>query len=251
MAGRQLRPQPSKMKHRFQRWERDVSAERESVLRFGDYGLKVVGNHPRRKDLGFYTLEQKCLQASQATLIKLLRSSTDSDGTKRVKLWRHVFPHFPYSKKPAEVKMGKGKGNIAGYVAVCKRGQVIFEWTMLPLNTGEHILDDIFKQLQTRINLKIKLIKRPVYNPTVPQAVEEEMKRRKAIRLSENIPRNTYIPLPRRPNALEHYVSELSEEEKKMVIAQFQKDHPERDALRHWHISDIQAADWETKDEDN
>mmetsp|Transcript_25443 Transcript_25443/g.100485 ORF Transcript_25443/g.100485 Transcript_25443/m.100485 type:complete len:112 (+) Transcript_25443:209-544(+) len=86
MAGRQLRPQPAKMKHRFQRWERDVSAERESVLRFGDYGLKVVGNHPRRKDLGFYTLEQKCLQASQATLIKLLRSSTDSDGTKRVKV---------------------------------------------------------------------------------------------------------------------------------------------------------------------
>ncbi|HRP36443.1 MAG TPA: 50S ribosomal protein L16, partial [Candidatus Dojkabacteria bacterium] len=43
------------------------------------------------------------------------------------KLWIRVFPHKPYSKKPAEVRMGKGKGSVEGYVAVVKPGRVMFE----------------------------------------------------------------------------------------------------------------------------
>ena len=47
--------------------------------------------------------------------------------SKSGKIWTRIFPDHPYTQKPAEVKMGKGKGELQGYVAIVKPGRVLFE----------------------------------------------------------------------------------------------------------------------------
>ena len=47
--------------------------------------------------------------------------------TKTGKIWTRIFPDHPYTQKPAEVKMGKGKGELQGYVAIVKPGRILFE----------------------------------------------------------------------------------------------------------------------------
>jgi large subunit ribosomal protein L16 len=102
---------PSKVKFRKQqRGRRRGKAWRGSSLAFGDYGLKVVVP-------GWITDRQ--IEASRVAIMRFIKRGG--------KLWIRVFPDKPVTKKPAETRMGKGKGAPEFWVAVVKPGRVLFE----------------------------------------------------------------------------------------------------------------------------
>lgn len=102
---------PSKVKYRKQqRGRRRGKAWRGSSLSFGDYGLKVT-------KAGWITDRQ--IEASRVAIMRFIKRGG--------KLWIRVFPDKPVTKKPAETRMGKGKGAPEFWVAVVKPGRILFE----------------------------------------------------------------------------------------------------------------------------
>src|SRR5205809_19550 len=102
---------PSKVKFRKQqRGRRRGLAQRGHELAFGDYGLKVIR-------AGWITARQ--IEAARVAMTRYIKRGG--------KIWVRLFPDKPVTKKPAETRMGKGKGAPEGWVAVVKPGRVIFE----------------------------------------------------------------------------------------------------------------------------
>ncbi len=85
-------------------------ATRGNQVSFGHYGLQAT-------EAGWVTNRQ--IEASRVAMTRELKRSG--------KLWIRIFPDKPITKKPAETRMGKGKGNPEGWVAVVKPGRVMFE----------------------------------------------------------------------------------------------------------------------------
>ena len=102
---------PSKVKYRKQqRGRRRGKAWRGSDLSFGDFGLKVL-------EAGWINARQ--IEASRVAITRFIKRGG--------KLWIRVFPDKPVTKKPAETRMGKGKGAPEFWVAVVKPGRILFE----------------------------------------------------------------------------------------------------------------------------
>ena len=103
--------EPKKVKYRKQQKGRRAGfAQRGSTLAFGDYGLKALA----RGWLGAREIE-----AARIALTRYLKRGG--------KVWIRIFPDKPITKKPAETRMGKGKGATEGWVAVVKPGRVLYE----------------------------------------------------------------------------------------------------------------------------
>ena len=102
---------PKKVKYRKQqRGRRNGKAWRGSSLAFGEYGLKAL-------EPAWITDRQ--IEASRVAITRFIKRGG--------KLWIRVFPDKPFTKKPAETRMGKGKGPPEHWVAVVKPGRVMFE----------------------------------------------------------------------------------------------------------------------------
>lgn len=102
---------PKKVKHRkVQKGRRGGTAHRGATLAFGDYGLQAT-------DRGWMSARQ--LEAARIALTRHIKRGG--------RVWIRVFPDKPLSKKPAETRMGKGKGNPELWVAVIQPGRIIFE----------------------------------------------------------------------------------------------------------------------------
>ncbi len=102
---------PKRVKYRkAQRGRMKGLAVRGSTLAFGDYGLKAL-------EPGWVTNRQ--IEAARVSLARSLKRGG--------KIWVRVFPDKPVTKKPAETRMGKGKGNPEAWVAVVKPGRILFE----------------------------------------------------------------------------------------------------------------------------
>jgi large subunit ribosomal protein L16 len=102
---------PSKVKYRKQqRGRMRGKAHRGSDLSFGDFGLQAL-------DPGWVTARQ--IEAARIAMTRHIKRGG--------KIWIRIFPDKPYTKKPAETRMGKGKGAPEGWVAVVKPGRVLFE----------------------------------------------------------------------------------------------------------------------------
>ena len=102
---------PKKVKYRKQmRGRRRGKAQRGSKVSFGDYGLKVM-------ECGWITDKQ--IEAGRVAMTRFVKRGG--------KIWIRIFPDKPITKKPAETRMGKGKGAPEGWVAVVRPGKVIFE----------------------------------------------------------------------------------------------------------------------------
>ena len=86
-----------------------------STLAFGDYGLKALGR-------GWVKSQQ----------IEAARKAISSHTKRMGKVWIRIFPDKSYTKGAAGARMGSGKGDIAGYVAVVKPGRIMFELTGVP-----------------------------------------------------------------------------------------------------------------------
>ena len=102
---------PKKVKYRKQqRGRRAGKAWRGSTLSFGDYGLKVL-------EPGYITDRQ--IEASRVAMTRFVKRGG--------KVFIRLFPDKPVTKKPAETRMGKGKGAPEGWVAVVRPGKILFE----------------------------------------------------------------------------------------------------------------------------
>jgi large subunit ribosomal protein L16 len=102
---------PKKVKYRKQmRGRRRGKAWRGSSIAFGDYGLKVT-------ECGWITDKQ--IEAARVAMTRFVKRGG--------KIWVRIFPDKPVTKKPAETRMGKGKGAPEGWVAVVKPGRVLYE----------------------------------------------------------------------------------------------------------------------------
>lgn len=102
---------PKKVKYlKMQRGRRKGKAWRGHELAFGDYGLK---------SLEPVWLSSRQIEAARVAMTRFVKRGG--------KIWIRVFPDKPITKKPAETRMGKGKGPRVGWVAVVKPGRVLFE----------------------------------------------------------------------------------------------------------------------------
>jgi len=103
--------QPKKVKHRKQhRGRMRGRAKGGTEVHFGDFGLLAL-------EPGWVTNRQ--IEAARVAMTRHIRRGG--------KVWINIFPDKPYTKKPAETRMGSGKGNPEGWVAVIKPGRVMFE----------------------------------------------------------------------------------------------------------------------------
>jgi large subunit ribosomal protein L16 len=103
--------QPKKVKHRkVQKGRLRGKAHRGNTVSFGDFGLQALGT-------GFITARQ--VEAARVAMTRHIKRGG--------KIWIRLFPDKPVSKKPAETRMGKGKGNPEEWVAPVKRGRILYE----------------------------------------------------------------------------------------------------------------------------
>jgi len=102
---------PKRVKHRKQqKGRRRGTAYRGSSLAYGDYGLKAL-------ERGWMTARQ--IEAARIAMTRHIKRGG--------RVWIRVFPDKPLTKKPAETRMGKGKGSPEFWVAVIKPGRILFE----------------------------------------------------------------------------------------------------------------------------
>ena len=103
--------QPKKVKHRKMfKGRLRGKAMRGNTLAFGTFGLQAMSS-------GFITARQ----------IEAARIAMTRHAKRGGKVWIRIFPDKPTTKKPAEVRMGKGKGNLEAWVAPVKRGRMLYE----------------------------------------------------------------------------------------------------------------------------
>ncbi len=87
-------------------------------------GVAKRGNRLAFGDFGIQSLERGALHAAE---LEAARVAITRHLNRRGKVWMRVFPHKPVTKKPAETRMGRGKGGVEFYVAVIKPGVILFE----------------------------------------------------------------------------------------------------------------------------
>lgn len=114
-------------------------ASRGATVAFGSYGLKAL--QPAR-------VRSQQIEAAR----KVLSRSIGKTG----RLWIRIFPDMPYTRKPAEVKLGKGKGDLEGYVAPVLAGRVIFEVD----GTTEPVAREALRKAGTKLPMKTKIVAR-------------------------------------------------------------------------------------------
>ncbi|HOK36280.1 MAG TPA: 50S ribosomal protein L16 [Paludibacteraceae bacterium] len=116
--------QPKKTKYRRQQKGRmKGNAQRGNQLAFGSFGIK--------------SLESKWLTGQQ---IEAARVAVTRHMERQGQVWIRVFPDKPITKKPAEVRMGKGKGNPEGFVAPVTPGRILIEIDGVPLDVAKEAL---------------------------------------------------------------------------------------------------------------
>ena len=131
---------PSKVKYRKQqRGRMRGKAYRGGTLAFGDMGLQVL-------EPGWITARQ--IEAGRIAMTR---------GVKRGgKIWIRIFPDKPYTKKPAETRMGSGKGSPEGWVAVVKPGRVMFEMS----GVSEELAREAMRLAGHKLPVKTKFVSR-------------------------------------------------------------------------------------------
>ena len=132
---------PKRVKYRkMMRGRMRGKAYRGAEVHFGDYGLQAV-------EPGWLTARQ--LEAARRAIVRGMR--------RRGKIWIRVFPDKPITQRPAETRMGKGKGNVEFWVAVIRPGRVIFE---LGGGLPEDIAREALRLAQYKLAIKTKIIAR-------------------------------------------------------------------------------------------
>ena len=131
---------PKKVKYRKQmRGRRNGKAWRGGDLAFGDYGLKAM-------ECAWITDRQ--IEASRVAITRFIKRGG--------KLWIRIFPDKPFTKKPAETRMGKGKGAPEYWVAVVKPGRILYEIEGVDEKTAR----DAMRLAAQKLPIKTKFVTR-------------------------------------------------------------------------------------------
>ena len=133
---------PRRTKYRKQqRGRRRGLSKGQQTVNFGDYGLKAL-------DAGWVTNRQ--IEAARIAMTRKIRRGG--------KVWINVFPDKPVSQKPAETRMGSGKGAPEHWVAVVKPGRVMFELS----GVSEPLARDAMRLAGMKLPIRTKFVKREV-----------------------------------------------------------------------------------------
>ncbi len=136
--------QPARTKFRkLQRGRNKGEATRNNKIAFGDYALVSLEN-------GYLTPNQ--IEAGRITIMRNAKGN--------IKLWIKIFPDIPYTKKPMETRMGKGKGAVDHYVAKIKRGAILYE---LGGQISEVDALEALHQASFKLPLKCRIVKRSIF----------------------------------------------------------------------------------------
>jgi large subunit ribosomal protein L16 len=131
---------PKKTKFRkYHRGRRRGEAKGQQAVQFGDYGLKAM-------EAAWITNRQ--IEAARIAMTRKIKRGG--------KVWINVFPDKPFTKKPAETRMGKGKGSPEGWVAVVKPGRVMFELAGVP----DALAREALRLAGNKLAVKTKIVKR-------------------------------------------------------------------------------------------
>jgi large subunit ribosomal protein L16 len=131
---------PKKTKFRkYHRGRRRGQAKGQQSVQFGDFGLKAM-------EAAWVTNRQ--IEAARIAMTRKIKRGG--------KVWINVFPDKPYTKKPAETRMGKGKGSPEGWVVVVKPGRVMFELAGVP----EPLAREALRLAGNKLSVKTKIVKR-------------------------------------------------------------------------------------------
>jgi large subunit ribosomal protein L16 len=131
---------PKKTKFRkMHRGRRRGLSRGQTTVHFGDYGIKAL-------EAGWITNRQ--IEAARIAMTRKIKRGG--------KVWINIFPDKPFTKKPAEKRMGKGKGSPEGWVAVVKPGRVLFELSGVP----EPLAKEALRLAAQKLPLKSKFVKR-------------------------------------------------------------------------------------------
>jgi len=117
-----------------------------------------IGNATRGTEVSFGSYAIKATEAARvkSNQIESARKVVSRTMGKTGKMWIRIFPDMPYTQKPAEVKQGKGKGDLAGYVAPILPGRVIFEVD----GVTEAVAREALRKAGTKLPMKVKFVSR-------------------------------------------------------------------------------------------
>ena len=131
---------PKKVKFRKQqRGRMRGTARRGCNLNFGEFGLQA-------EECG--TISSRQIEAARIAMTRHVKRGG--------KMWIRIFPDKPITKKPAEVRMGKGKGAPEGWVAVIRPGRIIYEMQGVP----REIAKEAFRLASHKLSVKTKFVER-------------------------------------------------------------------------------------------
>jgi len=131
---------PKRVKHRkVHRGRRHGLSRGQNKVQFGEYGLKAL-------DAGWITNRQ--IEAARIAMTRKIKRGG--------KVWINVFPDKSVTKKPAETRMGSGKGSPEGWVSVIKPGRVMFELAGVP----EPLAKEALRLAGQKLSVKTKVVKR-------------------------------------------------------------------------------------------
>jgi large subunit ribosomal protein L16 len=131
---------PKKTKYRkMHRGRRRGETKGQATVQFGEYGIKAL-------EAGWLTNRQ--IEAARIAMTRKIRRGG--------KVWINVFPDKSFTKKPAETRMGKGKGSPEGWVAVVKPGRVMFELS----GVSESLAREALRLAGQKLPVKTRFVKR-------------------------------------------------------------------------------------------
>jgi large subunit ribosomal protein L16 len=131
---------PKRIKYRKQQKGRmRGTAQRGSQVSFGDFGLKTL-------QCGYITSKQ--IEAARIAITRHVKRGGQ--------IWIRIFPDKPVTKKPAETRMGKGKGSPEGWVAVVKPGRVLYEIKGVP----EVVAREAFRLASHKLSVSTRFVSR-------------------------------------------------------------------------------------------
>ena len=141
-------------------------AKRRKQFRGRMTGKATRGNKIAYGEYALVSTEPCWMTANQIEAARIAISRYTKRGGK---LWINVFPHKPVTKKPAEVRMGKGKGNTEFWVAVVKPGRVLFELG----EVNEEIAREAMRLAAYKLPCKTKFVKKSDLEAAAPQEIIE------------------------------------------------------------------------------
>ena len=131
---------PKKTKHRkMQKGSMAGLSKAANFLDFGDYGIQVL-------ERGKITAQQ--IEACRVAITRFFQ--------RRGKVFIRLFPDKPITRKPAETRMGKGKGNLDHWVAIVKPGRIIFEVA----NVAKTDAQDALRRASAKLGIKTRFVER-------------------------------------------------------------------------------------------